>query len=132
MSAKPTLRNAILDLLREGPLTMPELASLLQRNLKTIDGCIRQTRKLQPDAMHIIDYRRHTGAVDKGLPSPVFAIGPGRDKQRPKPMSRSEVNRRYEANHSAVRRAKRRLKSETNRVPVWLQGLMPVASRQAG
>lgn len=122
MSAKPVLRRAVLDVLAEqGPSTLREISDALGRNRKTVEGCIRETRKAEPDAMHIVEWRR--SLVVKGKASPVYKAGRGYDRARPVPLTKSQISKRYDERHIAARRLRQRAQ-RGNPVPAWLVGLM--------
>ena len=118
MPRPPIIRMQIVELLeRDGPMTIEEIAEALGKTKESIDGILRKTMVLAPDALHIARYQPQVGR--KGKASPLFAAGAGKNATRPKPQPREVVSQRYERKHYAVRRLRDNARSAAP-MPLWL------------
>lgn len=110
MAGRPWLRDAVLECLTEmGPQTTGELAEYLERSKKVIEGCLRDARRL--GLFHIHAWRRNNSAnegAQSGLPSPVWAAGPGVDAPRPRPKTPKERDAEYRERRRPLIRARNR------------------------
>lgn len=116
MAQIPTLRDAIIELLRENPegLTQLEIAEEMGRAIGAIQSTVRNERMRRgSENFRIAGYRR--AEMQTGQSAPVFVLGPGPDAKRP-PVPKDAVKKakeRYRERNRLLLRLKDRAASGT-------------------
>lgn len=91
-----SIRQRIMELLEEGPMTMRELAEAIGVEPDVVKGYIGSLRQRTPGVLYIHSYRRDEDG-GRLYPRALWALGNSPDAKRPKPLPRSEYNRRGKA-----------------------------------
>lgn len=86
-----------------GPMTRAQIAQESGVPFKTFGGLfarlIRQSGPLSPQRMHVVDWTsEHEGS--RSYPRAIYALGPGVNKPKPKPLSHRQRTRKYYAKAS--------------------------------
>jgi hypothetical protein len=80
MPQAPTTRDAIVALLKDvGPMTAAEIASMLEKNIKTVQSCIATARNTKKRFFYIQGYEFTPGS--NGVPA-IYAAGRKPDAER--------------------------------------------------
>lgn len=96
---KPLL-PAVLAALDGFDLTAPQIAERIGGTRANVDINLRKVEGVQA---HIVDYQRQR----HGPPTPIWTIGPGVSKQRPRRKSDAERARRYIRKHAGLVKARK-------------------------
>ncbi len=91
----PTTRFVVQDLIKQdGPMTAQEIASVLKRDVRTIDSAIRLARQPgKPKLFKIVGYQRSTGTG--GRWGAIYDVGAEDDAPEPFRDTPKKCNKRY-------------------------------------
>ena len=108
MPAKPVLRNRILELIAEEPMTLTELMHYFpNHSSKTIDNTLRDLRTIGLVRIH--GWHRNYGK--RGQPSGMWGLADGK-KDAVKPKVDTTRKQKYEDNHRLLRAMRKKHKRD--------------------
>ena len=96
-----TTREKILDLLDIAPMSAPELTREWRLTESTVRWHIRNLRDAK-----LVRIARWEKSGKQAMP--IYGLGNAQDANKPRPLHRLEIHRRYNARHAARIRAQQR------------------------
>ena len=121
-----SMANILLALDDVGPMKQTELSQFLGISNETVYLQLKALKKA--GKVHITRFARQP-AGKRGSPSPVFAIGAGKDAEKPAPKTQTQRTREYQQRHKAII-AVRRLPPRRIALGVWA-GLGALPGRES-